>query len=136
MAITLMIRDETASGDFVNQIPLEVPSERLTVRELIRERVYQEVQDFNRTQGQRSFRGLVQPTDAERILNGNRAEYQLKQWREINWKEQFDRAIEAFEQNAFFIIINDRQAESLDQEFTVNSQTEISFLKLTMLVGG
>lgn len=136
MAITLMIRDETASGDFVDQIPLEVPSERLTVRELIRERVYQEVQDFNRTQGQRSFRGLVQPSDAERILNGNRAEYQLKEWREINWKEQFDRAVEAFEQNGFFVIINDRQAETLDQEFTVNSQTEISFLKLTMLVGG
>lgn len=136
MAITLMIRDETASGDFVDQIPLEVRSERLTVRELIRERVYQEVQDFNRTQGQRSFRGLVQPSDAERILNGNRAEYQLKEWREINWKEQFDRAVEAFEQNGFFVIINDRQAETLDQEFTVNSQTEISFLKLTMLVGG
>ena len=62
-------------------MPLEFPTERITVRELIRERVYQEVQDFNRKQGERVFRGLVQPTDAERVLNGRRTEYRLKRHR-------------------------------------------------------
>jgi hypothetical protein len=136
MAVTLTIRDETASGDIVNEIPLQAPSERLTVRELIRERVYQEVQDFNRSGSERSFQGLVQPLDAERVLNGDRPEYRLKQRREIDWKQQFETAVEAFEHNGFFVIIDDQQAESLDQEFTVSSQTRISFLKLTMLVGG
>jgi hypothetical protein len=48
MPATLTIHDQTASGDTINSVPIEFPSERITVRELIRERVYQEVQDYNR----------------------------------------------------------------------------------------
>jgi hypothetical protein len=133
---TLTIRDETAGGDVYSEIPLEFPSERITVRELIRERVYQEVQDFNQKQGEQVFRGLVQPTDTERVLNGHRPEYRLKKHRKIDWKPQFEKAIEAYERNGFFIIIDDKQAESLDQEFSVTPSTTVSFVKLTMLVGG
>ena len=136
MSVTLTIRDETTAGNVFGEIPLEFPTERITVRELIRERVYQEVQDFNRTQGEQVFRGLVQPTDTERILNNHRPEYHMKQRRAIDWKEQFEKAIEAFEKNGFFILIDNRQAERLDQEFTVSASSEVSFVKLTMLVGG
>jgi hypothetical protein len=136
MSITVTIRDETASGAVYHELPLEFPSERITVRELIRERVYQEVQDFNVRQHEQIFRGLVQPTDAERVLNGSRQEYRLKQHRQIDWKPQFEKALEAFERNGFFILIDNQQAESLDQEFDVNPATQISFVKLTLLVGG
>jgi len=136
MSVTITIRDETATGDVYHEIPLEFPSERIAVRELIRERVYQEVQDFNRQENERIFRGLVQPTDAERVLNGPRQEYRLKQHRQIDWKPQFEKAIEAYERNGFFILIDDQQAESLEQEFTVKPRTQISFVRLTMLVGG
>src|SRR4051812_3342038 len=60
---------------------------------------------------------LVQPTDAERVLNGKPTEYRLKAHRAIDWKPQFEKAIEAFERNGYFILIDDKQAESLDQEF-------------------
>ena len=136
MSVTLTIRDETASGNVYGEMPLELPSERTTIRELIRERVYQEVQDYNRRQGERVFRGLVQPTDAEQVLNGIRREYRLKEHRQLDWKEQFDKATQSFERNGFFILVNDSQAASLDQEFVVDSRTEVSFVKLTMLVGG
>ena len=69
-------------------------------------------------------------------MNGNRPEYRLKQHRQIDWKEQFEKAIDAFNHNGFFILIDEKQAESLDQEFTVNPKTEVSFVKLTILVGG
>ncbi len=136
MSVTVTVRDETTSGDIYHELPLEFPSERITVRELIRERVYQEVQDFNRQQNEQVFRGLVQPTDAERVLNGSRQEYRLKQHRQIEWKPQFEKALDAFARNGFFILIDNHQAESIDQEFTVASETLISFVKLTMLVGG
>jgi hypothetical protein len=136
MPVVLTIRDETSAGDVFDERPLELPSERMTVRELIRERVYQEVQDYNRRSGDKLFRGLVQPTDAERVLNGKRAEYRLKTVREIDWHEQYEKALDAFNRMVFLILIDDVQAESLDQEFNVSSRTQISFLKLTMLVGG
>jgi len=136
MPVTLTIRDETTSGDVYHERPLEFPTERITVRDLIRERVYQEVQDFNLEQGERNFRGLVQPTDAERVLNGRRTEYRLKEHRRIEWKPQFEKAVEAFEQNGFFILIDDKQAEGLDQEFVIGRGTVVSFVRLTPLVGG
>jgi hypothetical protein len=136
MPVTLTIRDETASGEVYNEVPLEFPSERTTVRELIRERVYQEVQDFNRRAHEQVFRGLVQPTDTERVLNGKRTEYRLKAHREIQWKPQFDKAVEAIDGNGFLLLIDDKQAESLDQEFVIGHATQVSFVRLTMLVGG
>lgn len=136
MSITLTIRDETAAGQVFHELPLEFPSERITVRELIRERVYQEVQDFNRQQGEKLFRGLVQPTEAERVLNGRQNEYRLRTHRQIDWKEQFEKAIEGFARNGYFILIDDEQAEELDQEFIVGPGTQVSFVKLTLLVGG
>jgi len=136
MSVMLTVRDETASGNVYHSLPLEFPSERITVRDLIRERVYQEVQDFNRHREEHTFRGLVQPTDAEKVLNGDRTEYRLKKRRDIDWKQQFEKALEAFDHNGFFLIVDDKQAESLDQEVVIGRDTQVSFVRLLPLVGG
>ena len=136
MPVTLTIRDETSSGKVYNEFPLEFPSERIAVRDLIRERVYQEVQDFNREKGDQVFHGFVQPTDTERVLNGDRTEFRLKKHRDIDWKEQFNEATAAFDRNGFLVLIDNTQAETLDQEFEIRAGTQVSFVKLTLLVGG
>lgn len=136
MAVTFTVRDETTSGEVYHERPLEFPTERITVRELIRERVYQEVQDFNLKQGEQIFRGLVQPTDAELRLNGKPTEYRMGTRRLVEWKPQFEKAIHAFDRNAFFILVDDKQAESLDQELVIAQGTLVTFVKLTLLVGG
>lgn len=132
MNTTLTIRDETLGGESsLREWALHVMTERLTVRELIRSRVYQEVQDYNQKQGQ-VFRGLIQPEEAEKALNG----WKLKKPRQLDWKRQFDRAVEAFEGNQILILVNDRQAESLDEELTITPETTVTFLRLTPLAGG
>jgi hypothetical protein len=136
MPLTLTIRDETTSGGVYHEMPLEFPTERITVRELIRERVYQEVQDFNQKRDERVFRGLVQPTETERVLNGKPNEFRLKEHRQIEWMPQFEKALEAFTRNGFFILIDDKQAESLDQEFVLGRGSLVSFVRLTPLAGG
>ena len=136
MPIALTIRDETASGNVYHELPLEFPTETITVRELIRERVYQEVQDFNRKREEQVFHGLVQPMDTERVLNGNRTEYRMKKHRDIEWKQQFEKAIDAFDRNGFFILVDDKQASGLDEEFVIGQKTQISFVKLVPLAGG
>ena len=131
MTSTLTIRDETLGGQSARAWALEVTAERMTVRELIRSRVYQEVQDYNLKQGQ-VFNGLVQPEEAEKTLNG----WKLKKPRLLDWKRQFERAVEAFESNRILILVNDRQAESLDEEFAIEAGTSVTFLRLTPPVGG
>jgi hypothetical protein len=60
----------------------------------------------------------------------------LKSHRTIDWKEQFNQATSAFERNGFLVLIDNTQAESLDQEFEIRAGTQVSFVKLTLLVGG
>ena len=131
MPATITIRDESTGGGTWNEFALEVLTERITVRELIRSRVYQEVQDHNLRQPE-VFRGLVEPTDAERELNG----YRLKRPRQIDWKQQYERAVAAFEAGVFLVLVDDRQVDSLEEEIVIQPGTCASFLRLTPLVGG
>ena len=131
MPISLTIHDETNSGQKTNSFTLDWLTERLTVRELIRARIYQEVQDYNLKEPE-YFRGLVEPANCQRATDG----YKLKDKRKIDWQEQYQRALEAYNRNGFFVLVGDKQAENLDQEFEVKLDTEVSFVKLMPLVGG
>jgi hypothetical protein len=127
----MTIVDASPSGNKLHTFTLDSIAERMSAREIIRARIYQEVQDHNRQQRD-VFHGLVQPSDTEGILNGLKP----RKHRPIDWEVQFRRACEAFESNGFFLLVGDRQAESLDEEFQVGVETEVQFVKLTPLVGG
>src|SRR5713226_2921468 len=122
--VQLKVRDETTAGEKTGEFVMDLVTERITVRELIRSRVYQEVQDYNVKQGQ-VFHGLVQPEEAEKTLNG----WKLKKPRLLDWKKQFDRAVEGFEGNQILILVNDQQAESLDEDFVIEPRTTVTFLR-------
>lgn len=132
--MNLTIRDESATGILIHELTLDGLTEVITVRELIRSRIYQEVQDcnFRLQQGNSQFKGLVTPTGIEQSLNGPR----VQKMREIDWKEQFGKACKAFERNGVLILVDNRQAESLDESITLRHDTRVSFIKLTPLVGG
>jgi hypothetical protein len=51
MSATITIQDETLGGETQQGWSLDFLTERITVRELIRSQVYQEVQDYNLKQG-------------------------------------------------------------------------------------
>ncbi len=133
MSTTLTIRDETTFSFGRNDegFTLDVLTERITVRELIRTRVYQEVRDYNLRQPE-YFRGLVQPTDAERTLNG----FKVRPGRRIDPEQQFERAIESFYRNGYLVLVNDRQVDELEEEIDIEPDTTVTFLKLVPLVGG
>jgi hypothetical protein len=133
MVASLTIRDvNTLNLDSDGSIfVLDFLTERISVRELIRSRVYQEVKDYNTNQPE-YFQGLVQPTNTEKTLNG----YKFRQLRQIDWETQFEKAIAAFEGNGFVILVDDEQVTELEEEIVVAPGTSVTFLKLVPLVGG
>jgi hypothetical protein len=131
MPSAITIHDETSSGQRTAELTLEFLTERVTVRELIRSRVYQEVTEYNARQSG-VFQGLVQPTNAERTLNG----YQLKSKRRIDWEQQYALALRAFEGNGFLLLAGDRQLMDLDEELELRHDSSVTFLRLVPLVGG
>jgi hypothetical protein len=131
MATLITVADETATGTTLNEFSLEFLNERVTVRELIRARVYQEVSEYNARQSEH-FRGLVQPEDSVRTASG----FRLRKQRKIDWEEQYKRALTGFRANGFLILVDDHQLDDLDEEIELRYDAKVSFLRLVPLVGG
>lgn len=127
---TVTIVDESTAGP-KRAWNLDILDETITVRELIRRRVYQDVTEYNARQSG-LFHGLVQPTDAERTLNG----YRLKTPRRLDWEAQYEKAVESFRRRAYIVLVNDRQVAELETAIELGAGAEVTFLKLVPLVGG
>jgi hypothetical protein len=128
---TLTIEDRTATGRPVGRIDLPNVPERVTLRDLIRLRVREEVARYNLNPGP-EFTGLVRPSDAEPAARG----YRMHTPRPIDWVRQADIAIESFGRNGFFVMVNGTQETSLDAEISLSGQLDVWFVKLVPLVGG
>jgi hypothetical protein len=128
---TLTIHDRTAMGRGVDSFVIDDLPDRITIRDLIRTRVRDEVARYNLKPAP-TFRGLVAPDGAVQEALG----YRLRTPRRIDWERQADAAITAFMRNGFFILVNGRQATELDEEIQVIDTEDVAFVKLVQLVGG
>ena len=131
MPTSVMVYDETAAGTRAHAMSLEFPTVRISVRDLIRVRVRNEVRAHSRPFPGYG-RGSVDPGAAERVLNG----YKPRPGGQIDEEEQFRHALTAFERNGFFILVDDQQVTSLDGEIVLAHDTTIRFIRLLPLVGG
>ncbi len=114
-----------------NSLTIYVTGEMISVQELIRLRIFKEVEEYNQKQPE-VFRMLIQPQEAERVLNG----YKLNRPRQIDPQAQYEKALEAFRSNGFIMLVDDRQVGSLDEKISLRPETKVNFLKLVPLVGG
>ncbi|MBL0922312.1 MAG: hypothetical protein IBJ10_09320 [Phycisphaerales bacterium] len=107
----------------------EFSDERVTVRELIRRWVYEEVDDYNRGLREAPIApgawAWVRVPDADLPPPS----------RSIDWRREFDAALAAYERRAILVLVGPRETLSLDEVVTLASGTEVIFLQLTPIVG-
>ncbi len=60
----------------------------------------------------------------------------MKHQGKIDPEKQYYLALDAFMKNGFFLIVNDNQVDSLEEEIVLKENMEFNFIKLTPLVGG
>ncbi len=125
----LKIRDDSLTGKTLHEFEIEI-DETVDVREIIRSRVFQEVKDYNAGRS-KSFHGLVLPQGCVPHEGTTKPPK-----RKIDWEKQFALALEAYTAGRVLVLVDDRQTESLDEEFALTTETSVSFLKLVPLVGG
>ena len=89
--IQIAVKDETFAGKILNEIYLEFQQENVSVEEIITLRVLNEVNEYNKKLPA-YFNGLVEPTDAEKTLNG----YKIKPNKIIDSEKQVYVALNAF----------------------------------------
>lgn len=131
MPITVTIKDETGTGRVAASVTLDGVDERITLRDLVRTRVREEVARYNaRTTG--VFTRLLMPEGAEPGPDG----FEMAGARRADWEQQADKAIEAFGRNGFFVLIGDRQVTDLEEVLALTADTDIRFIRLVQLAGG
>ncbi len=128
---TVLIKDQTFGGDSTNQISLQFEDDLITVKDLIISRVRKEVEICNK-QATTPYFGLVIPDRVEKVLN-KQSKLQKKA---IDFEKQSYIALDAFIKNQFFVIINDKQVENLEDTVNLSTVKEVEFIKITPLVGG
>ena len=137
----MLLTDEIGGEVYpVGEVRLHKPV--ITVRELIGVRVDLELEAHRDREA--DVRGRSMPGLSGRELRLNGAEKALRpSIFSACRKEESparDRMIEAAEQgflrNRFFILLDDRQAEHLDDELELGRTGEVTFLQLTPLQGG
>jgi len=132
MGVSITFKDENTQGLAYHHSTMWMEKSQISIRDLISQRVLQEVQLINSANDELVFHSLVQPTDTEKSLNG----FKFKRKKQIDAKKQIALAVESFESNGFFVLVDDVQVETLDEEFEITDNTNVSFLKLVALVGG
>ena len=131
--VDLTIRDESFPRSEVVEMLLSLSSSGLTARELIGERVRAECDRKLFDQSGNAAIPLVQVSEEETVLNGVRQE---RGRFERSPERQIERALKAFEENGFILLIDDTQIEALDADVTIDPDTVVTFLRLTPLAGG
>lgn len=145
MSVLLRSRDEFFGKDAQARpaIELKLASERVSPREIIRQRIFAEVAEVNeqrmsnarRHEQTRSFLVEIEEGSAEHALNRplpkRRRIGQL-----LDAEQEFEKALAGFSANRFVMLFDDMQVEGLDDDLTVMPDSEVTFLHLTPLKGG
>lgn len=130
MAATVTICDTTMFNAPADGWTLDLPTECITVRELIRTRVEREVQAHNAEHPHVGYPPV--PSADEQRLNGVR----LAKRPQLNPERQFERALAMWESNGLFVLVDEQQVDDLDAVIEIGPATSVTFLKLVPLVGG
>lgn len=129
--VTISIKDESFSGKLLQELRVEFSNSLVTIRDIIEARVRKEVENYNQRLPD-YYNGLIQPSDAEKTING----FKLRERKKIDAEKQVYVALDAFQKNGFFVLVDNQQSTSLEQEVKLSPDTQIGFVKLTPLVGG
>ena len=131
--ISVTIMDQSGAGKIAATIMLDGVDSRITLRDLIRTRVREEVACYNAKSASTDvFQGLVAPEGAEPTPKG----FRMPKPRRVDWQEQADKALEAFGRNGFFVLVADRQVTDPNEVLELTPDTDIRFIRLVQLVGG
>lgn len=137
IAATITIQDQNLAGKVLHELFLKFRTNHVSAAELITERVRQEVAAYNDRAADALLRhSLVIPTNRGDIVIQESRGKKGANPQHVDAEKQIAIALKAFEQNAFFILADNRQLETLDDMVYLHDGLVVNFIKLTPLVGG
>lgn len=141
MAAVVKIVDEHFGRGRSPAFELRLVSERTSVRELIAQRVREDVALANSDQTNARAaldrtRSFLIPFDASPIEAALNKPREAQKPRRFDETEEVEKALAAFSGNQYILLIDERQVGDLETTVTLTPESEVVFLRLTPLVGG
>jgi len=109
----------------------------LTLREFIERVVHAEVKAFGERRAERTLVRLLSEREIDEQAARGRVDLggrELEQ--EVDVDASVGVALESFEDGLYFVLIDGRQYESLDEQVDVADDSRVTFLRLVPLAGG
>ena len=128
----VVLKEANFAGKILDEILVEIENEKITVGELMRLKVEKEVEKYNE-QVKKENQGYLNDYEEKLNLVKNKNAVQRKL---ADVEKEVYRAFEAFQNNQIFITVDKTQVETLEEEVLLNGDTDVSFVRMTPLVGG
>jgi hypothetical protein len=109
----------------------------LTLRDLIERIVRAEVEAFKERQQERQLLRALTAADVEKGVARGKIESggsEVKQ--EVDAEEAVGTALQAFEDGLYLVILDGQEQRQLDQQVFLKPDSQVAFVRLTMLAGG
>ena len=127
-----------------SNVAIDLLNEHLTVRELITQTVEEQVRDLliHRKLDNEKARQILQRqylTEEEiqkQATSGVVKQPSKKPHAYIDSAVQVNKAILAFDNGTFMIVVDGRQLEDLDEMIALSPSSKVTFVRMTALVGG
>ena len=128
MPSTITCRDQTTSGQLLAPFTLKDLPDTISLRDLIRLRVREDVAARNL-----GLTALPGPVDA---AEASRNDCLPSQRPQLDWEEQAEAALRAFSRNRYVVLVGSHQVEDLDELIDLSEAAQVAFLRLVPLMGG
>ena len=132
MTVLLKTIDQIPGRGTFDGPSLNLDLGQVTARAIIRARVIEEVEHYNRDGAIPAHAGLITPAPQEEVLN--RPRHQRRQL--LDPERQVDVALAAVRAGRVIILFNGEQVSDLDAPLPVTPVSEARFLRLLPLAGG
>lgn len=134
--VTIQVVDQI--GGNKQTLELVVPSLQLTARELISLRVHDEFisQEFIHENASQKIKEIRKDLDGKSEKQFVWMDSPNKFSVNSTWETEAKKAQIAFQEGRFFIIIDNKQVESLDTSIVLKPNSSVQFIRLVPLIGG
>ena len=125
-------------ADFSVPLPPEMEAGQTRLRDLIEAVVRHEVDAFRQRQTDRQFIRVLTQSEIDQAEAAGKIESGGSEVgvQEVDVDQAIETAIQAFTDGMYLVVVDEQECRDLDAELFLNPESELTFIRLTLLAGG
>lgn len=125
-------------ADWSIPLPPDLGAGGVTLRQVIERIVRSEVAAFRQRQSQRQLVRALTAREIEAAAETGKIQMGASELstQEVDEEESVAAALQAFEDGLYLVVIDEQEQRDLDREVRLQPDSQITFVRLTLLAGG